>query len=186
MATAVSEKKSVSPSASGSGSPAAPSVGAWTVHKPGEGTLTRLGSFGMAGAFGLYSAHHWYYGWTFLRNLGLRMLDAIGLGVLLDWSRSPGGVQLVGTGGAVLVFGLMLLAAYHVIYCRPRTAEFLVQTDGELRKVTWPNITPWFKPETQVWGITYVILIVTFALTVYIFLVDYVLNLVTHWMFYQP
>ena len=55
---------------------------------------------------------------------------------------------------------------------------------AEMGKVTWPKISPWFKPETQVWGATYVVLIVVAFLTLYVFGVDMVLQAIANWAFY--
>lgn len=184
MAQAVAEKKTSAAPASGDGAGSGSGGGLLTVHKPGEGTMTRLGSFVVAFFFVVFTAFHWYYGWIFVRNLGQKTLGFIGLDGLLSWSRSPTASYYISNGGAVVVAVVGLLLAYYVVFCQQRTAEFLVQTDGELRKVTWPKITPWFKAETQVWGITYVILITTAALALFIASVDKILQILANWLFY--
>ncbi len=50
--------------------------------------------------------------------------------------------------------------------------------------MTWPKVSPWFKADTQVWGATYVVLIVVVALTLYVFGVDVVLQTIAQKLFY--
>jgi preprotein translocase subunit SecE len=86
-------------------------------------------------------------------------------------------VAVLGLGG-----GLMM---YYYLYVKPKSAEFLVQTDLELRKVTWPRITPWFKVESPVWCATYVVLIVVVLLALYVFGVDWVFTFLADRAFYR-
>jgi len=80
------------------------------------------------------------------------------------------------------VFGKEFLAAHvvaasilvasvvgvYILVNRPRVAGFLVEVEGELRKVSWPT-------RREVWGSTLVVLILMLVLSAYIFLVDFVL-----------
>jgi preprotein translocase SecE subunit len=184
MATAVQDKRAPGPSARPEPDAAA-RRGILPVYKPGEGTVTRLGLFVVLAAFVLYTAHHWFYSWSFLRNTLLKYLEYVGLGVLLNWTLDPGPQRFLALTGAGVVVGGGLLLCYYYLYVRPRSAEFLVQTDSELRKVTWPKISPWFKMETQVWGATYVVLIVVVLLALYVFGVDTILNFCAQWIFYR-
>jgi len=184
MAKAAPEQKTAGPASGAAASPATPR--SWLpVHKPGEGTITRLSLFAVATTFGLYSAHCWYYNWTAVRNFLIKnFLDPVGAGFLLNWSLELGPAKAVSLIGSMVLLLGGLLAAYYFLYVHVKTSEFLVQTDGELRKVTWPKVVPWFKPETQVWGATYVVLLVVVFLAVYVFAVDTVFNLLAQFAFY--
>lgn len=159
--------------------------GLWWVHKPGEGTVTRLGLFVTLSAFLLYACHRWFYHWTFARDLLGRWLEALQWRGLIDWAYMPSvqwsiswvGVAVLGLGGGLLM--------YYYLYVKPKSAEFLVQTDLELRKVTWPRITPWFKVESPVWGATYVVLIVVVLLALYVFGVDWIFTFLADRAFYR-
>jgi len=151
----------------------------------------RLSIFLIALAFLLYSGLHWYHYWTFLRDFLVNIL----VGLLSWFMRDQGSVrstleggsvvrEWVAAGGALLIVGGGALLAYYYIYVKVRLAEFLIQTDGEMHKVTWPDVTPWFRPTTKVWGSTYVVLIVVAGLAVFVFGVDYVLSTVAQWIFY--
>lgn len=182
MAQAVAEKEvPVQPPSSGQPSPG--SGGFFSVHKPGEGYATRLGIFIIALLFVLFTCHHWFYNWISVRDFATRYLS---LGFALNWTITvPNATRYVSIGGAIVLFFLGAMIAYYYIYCAQRSAEFLVKTDGELAKVTWPKITPWFKSDTQVWGATYVVLIVVAFLTVYVFGVDFILQTLAQFLFYH-
>ncbi|MEI6231439.1 MAG: hypothetical protein WCT04_00195 [Planctomycetota bacterium] len=142
------------------------SSGGWSVHKPGEGYATRLGLMAVVFAFVTFSARQWYYNWIFIP----KFFRSLGLGILLDWTESYRSFSQI--GGTLIIASLGFLLGYYYIYIRRDSAEFLVKTDMELAKVTWPKVSPWFRPDTQVWGATYVVLIVITMLTLYVLTVD--------------
>ena len=126
--------------------------------------------------FTIFTCHHWFYNWILLRDFLMSALEFLGIQGLLSWTRSGASQFTISSFGAAVIFGLGLLIGYYYIYIKVRTAEFLVNTDAELKKVTWPKITPWFKPDTHVWGATYVVLIVVAALTLFVLGVDSLLG----------
>jgi preprotein translocase subunit SecE len=183
MATVAQEKKAPTPSPASPDGTARRSL--LRVYKPGEGTVTRLGLFVTLAAFLLYACQRWFYHWTFFRDLLGRWLEALQWRGLVDWAYLPTVQRSISWGGvAVLGFGGGLIL-YYYLYVKPKSAEFLVQTDLELKKVTWPRITPWFKIETPVWGATYVVLIVVVLLALYVFGVDWVFTLLAERAFYR-
>jgi len=175
MATVAQEKKAPASDAR---------RGLWKVHKPGEGTVTRLGLFVSMAAFLFYACHRWFYHWTFFRDVLARWLESLEWRSLLNWAFDPQ-IQKVVSWAGVLVLGLGCGGLlYYYLYIKVRSAEFLVQTDMELKKVTWPRITPWFKVNTPVWGATYVVLIVVVLLGLFVFGVDWVLTWLADMAFY--
>lgn len=154
--------------------------GTFTVHKPGEGSYTRLGLFVLSCVFVIFAAHHWYYNWGSLRDFATKYM---GLDFLVGWTIPYS--KVVSIVGAIAVCFSGAAVAYYYIYCKQRSAEFLVKTDVELGKVTWPKISPWFKMDTPVWGATYVVLIVVAFLTLYVFGVDFILQSLAKFLFYS-
>ena len=158
--------------------------GTFSVHKPGEGYATRLGIMAIFMAYVFFAAHRWYYNWVFVRDLVDGFFSYIGLGVVTNWmlnTRATTAISIIGAATLVLT-GFLL--AYYLVYCKRATADFLVKTDGELAKVTWPAVTPWFKPEAKVWGATYVVLIFVALLSLYVFAIDSLLKTIAQWAFY--
>jgi preprotein translocase SecE subunit len=162
----------------------APARGRFTVHKPGEGTVVRLGLFVLGLTFAVFTAYHWYHYCILLQKALLRLLGVFKAEFLLSWSVGPAREYVKGVGAVVLLLALLFLS-YHYIYCHPKSAEFLVQTDGEMKKVNWPAVAPWFRPSTQVWGSAYVVLMVVVFLSLYVFGVDSLLGWLSQMTFYN-
>ena len=174
------------PSGKPSGEPSA-SHSPFQVYKPGEGYATRLGMLAVLMSFVGFACHHWYFNWTSVRDFFEKMFCAVWskFDVLTNWTYNTTAAQGIASGGAMLLAAAGFLTGYYYIYIKRSTADFLIKTDIELSKVTWPKIAPWFRPETQVWGATYVVLIVIAALTLYIAGIDLVLRVITDWLFYK-
>jgi preprotein translocase subunit SecE len=131
----------------------------WSVYRPGEGRLARFSSLMMLLAFGAFSAYRWY-------------LWALDKGY--EWPLPRIGAHQMNWGevvAAILVI-VTTLISYRICFVRPGTSDFLVETEIELRKVTWPEWKPLFRSGTELWGSTYVVIVVVVALTMFIFLVD--------------
>jgi preprotein translocase SecE subunit len=71
---------------------------------------------------------------------------------------------------ALLVAGV--IGTYLVIFVNARAADYLIAVEGEMRKVYWPKIRPWFSWGSELWGSTYVVIIVVVVLSVFLQLVD--------------
>lgn len=69
---------------------------------------------------------------------------------------------------AVLMMGLSAFGVF-VLCNHPRYVDFLVETEAELRKVTWPT-----RPEIV--SSSTVVVLVTVILGIYIFAVDYIIG----------
>jgi len=165
------------------GSAPQPTAG-WQAYKPGDGYATRLGMMVVVMSYTAFACHHWFYNWVYLRNFLESMFTPLHLTILTNWTYELTAAKILAGGGAMALAALGFFTGYYFIYVKPASAEFLVKTDTELSKVTWPKVTPWFKSETQVWGATYVVLIVVVALTLYVFGVDFILHNIANWLFY--
>lgn len=183
MSTAVTTPTPADDSGKGGVAPL-PAQRGFTAYKPGDGYATRLGMMVVVMAYVAFACHHWYYNWVYLRNFIDGTLNAISLGVLVRWTYEPLAARWIATLGTLLLAAGGFAVAYYFIYVKRQTSEFLIKTDTELGKVTWPSITPWFKTESKVWGATYVVLIVVAALTLYVFGMDMVLQSLANWLFY--
>jgi preprotein translocase SecE subunit len=176
MSTAVTTASNPEESKAARQAAEAPARSRFQVHKPGEGYATRLGMMVVVFAYVLFACYHWYYFWKSLRD--------VLPGFMTNWTWSPTAERAVSYGGAALIGLGASLFGYYYIYIKRESAEFLIKTDSELGKVTWPKISPWFRTETQVWGATYVVLLVCLGLTIYVFGVDYILQWLAQQVFY--
>lgn len=94
--------------------------------------------------------------------------DAI---ILLDTSGLPFevfGKEFLSAHVVAAFFLVGSMVGVYILVNRPRVAGFLVEVEGELRKVSWPT-------RREVLGSTLVVLILMAVLAAYIFLVDFVL-----------
>ena len=146
---------------------------AWQVYRPGEGRWARFGALivvlGMAG-FGAFRWHLYASAWTWLP--WVRTLPLVGRHQL-NWGE-------IGAGAILILFTLI---AYGICFVRTGSSDFLIETEIELRKVTWPEWKPMFRMKTELWGSAYVVILVVAALTLLIAAVDYVFVLSSDWIF---
>ncbi|MDR1534844.1 MAG: preprotein translocase subunit SecE [Planctomycetota bacterium] len=79
-------------------------------------------------------------------------------------------------GAIILLFGIIVLFAW-LSFRSARSSDYLIDMDDELRKVVWPSVMPLFDPKTEAWGSTYVVIVCSILFTVFIWVVDLMLQL---------
>ena len=94
-------------------------------------------------------------------------------------------IQIV---GALFLFGGSSVLGYHLAMRLPKSCDYLIDMDVELRKVVWPAVQPLFDPKTEAWGSTYVVILCTIVLGLFIWIVDKVLQFsitdgFLHWLY---
>jgi preprotein translocase SecE subunit len=116
------------------------------IYKSGQGYYTRMGTV-----------------------LAVALLGMLGMIWLWDYASliPMGGVNrvYVAAGTCILVGAVVTAITYWLVYRKPRTSEFLIATEGEVKKVNWS--TP-----REVWGSTGVVIFTMIFLTIVVFLVD--------------
>ena len=116
---------------------------------------SRIGAMVVGILIAAYAAFSWYRWNPFSDMSGAGVVDL-----------SVAGVLLVGLAG---LFAWM-------VFKRPGSADYLIDMDDELRKVVWPGVMPLFDPKTEAWGSTYVVIVCAILFTVFIWLVDIILQ----------
>jgi len=129
------------------------------------GTRNEPASHGMAG--GIYKPGQGYY---------TRMWTAIGVGalavwfVMFLWQK----LSLVGTGSTTLivqvsvavgVLGIIAFIGYRLLGRSPKVNDFLIQTEGEMKKVNWTT-------RKEIIGSTKVVIFVLVTMSILLFVVD--------------
>ncbi len=135
----------------------------WQVYRPGEGRVSRLASLVAILAMGAFSAYRWHL-WAEEKALAA-WLPRIG-SHQITWAE-------VGAGVLVVVFALI---GYRICFVHPGRSDFLIEVEIELRKVTWPQWKPVFRAQTELWGSTYVVILVIAAIALFIGVVDFALK----------
>jgi len=118
-----------------------PSRGFLELYKPGQGYYTRVWTGAAAGLFICWGAH-----WLFTK-----------LGVF-----NSKVLQVSAAVAVILGFGLW---AYHLLGRSRKVGDFLIATEGEMKKVNWTS-------RREIIGSTKVVIFVVIAMTVVLFLVD--------------
>jgi preprotein translocase SecE subunit len=75
-------------------------------------------------------------------------------------------VLYIQAGSAVLVIALFGLLVYRWVGTKPQTCDFLIATEGEMRKVNWPT-------RREVVGSTWVVVCTTMIFLAILFFSDY-------------
>lgn len=152
----------------------------WKVYRPGEGRWARLVALiaflGLAG-FSAYSWHMWVSAWRSVdAKVWFPFLGALPrIGVhQLNWAEI----------GAAVLLVFFALVGYRTCFARPKTSDFLIEAEIELRKVTWPAWKPLFRWNTELWGNTYVVIVVIVALALFLFTVDTALGALSKAIFF--
>jgi preprotein translocase SecE subunit len=113
------------------------------LYKPGQGVYVRWGTAAGAGVLAVGCANFLYDQLALVNNLWVQTLVPV----------------------AVLVFlGVMI---FRMIGQKRAVVEFMIATEGELRKVSWPS-------NKEVLGATRVVIVCVLALSFLLFLVDMV------------
>lgn len=128
-------------------------------YKPGQGTLTRWIAFGLLALLVLFGCHSLYLfvatrsDWWMTDFFRLPVVDyGVTYGFLVS--------TLVAAGGCLLV--------YVFVINQPKPAEFLIETEGELKKVNWP-------PRHEFLGSSFIVILSVAIISLYLMLVDMVL-----------
>ncbi len=113
----------------------------WHLYKPGQGARVRWGTAGGLGAIALGLARFTYDELQYVGNLWVRTFVPVALLVISGW----------------LIFWL--------IGQNRKFVDFLIATEGELKKATWPS-------RREVIGATKVVIVTVFALAAMLFVFD--------------
>ncbi|MBI4716392.1 MAG: preprotein translocase subunit SecE [Planctomycetes bacterium] len=82
---------------------------------------------------------------------------------------------LITPGIPLLVFTLFAAAAWWVIFAHRSTGDFMIATEGEMKKVSWSS-------KKEIIGSTKVVIVFTFLLALIIFVVDVAFQALFTWI----
>jgi preprotein translocase SecE subunit len=119
--------------------------GFFEIYKPGQGRNTRMWS---AVGYGCLVSWFAYFMWDKLSVLDLDQYT-----------------QVVQVGAAVFVLAVFGLLGYWVLGLNKRVNDFLIATEGEMKKVNWTS-------RKEIIGSTKVVIVVVVSMSVLLFVVD--------------
>lgn len=124
----------------------APRSGFFTIHKPGQGYWTRMGTALGAGLLGFLTAYNVYEH----------------VQPLFDVSKGTAGI-IAGLFLAAFATGIWRLTN------KPTNVDFLIATDTEMKKVNWTS-------RKELIGSTKVVIVFMFLIALFLFLIDIVFS----------
>ena len=135
------------------------------MYKAGQGMPSRIGAMIVGALIAFYTSYSWFRWHPF---------GPIGGGVLsVDFA-----VSLILLVGVLVFFGWTAFRS-------PKSSDYLIDMDDELRKVVWPSVMPLFDPKTEAWGSTYVVIVCSIIFTIFIWLADLILQFVITYGLFQ-
>ena len=145
----------------------------FTMHKRGQGMYARVSAALILGSTVLYGCGEFYQS-DLLQNLPtLFYIDKMGFSMKVTWGMLVAGVLFAGLLGLILAmtFGFAARGRWlKGIEARSlRFVDFLIEVEGELRKVAWPS-------RQQLINSTSVVLLATVLFAIFIFGVDQILQ----------
>lgn len=131
--------------------------GFFTIYKKGQGYWTRMGTVGGAALIGLWAAFFLY------NHLKVWLLDA--------QSRPRNRVIMAVIIGFLAVYSLI---AWWVMN-RPTNAQFLIETDSEMKKVNWTS-------KAELIGSTKVVIVFMFLTAAFLFVMDLIFGYLFYYL----
>ena len=121
------------------------------IYKRGQGKYTRTATFAVGALIGALVGHEVW-----------KQLDGSDLGY---WQASGLSVGLYLVYGIPLVVFAGVVAGVYLAVNRPRSADFMIATEGEMKKVSWSS-------KREIIGGTKVVITTTFILALMLYVVD--------------
>ena len=116
------------------------------MYKPDQGYWTRMSTAIAAGVL-VASAAAWAWG-------------------QLSVVKTSFAIEYLQGGVAIFILAVGLAVVYWLCYSKPASCEFLIATEGEMKKVNWSS-------RREIIGSTWVVITVAFVIAAMIFLVDW-------------
>jgi len=115
----------------------------WKMYKPGQGYYTRMASFVGASVLVL-GLVNWF--WE-------------KLSVITEGTRYYQGAS------ALIIIAIFGTLIYNLTAVRPKTCDFMIATEGEMKKVNWPT-------KKEIIGSTWVVICCVFLIALVLYLSD--------------
>ena len=131
-----------------------------TPYRKGQGKWSRLIAAGVVMAlviFGCWTLYEWLMGYKSVRTLVIFSVPGIDLNVNLAFLISA------------VVFVVFAVLTYYFVALHRRTCNFLIETEVEMKKVTWPS-------GSDVAGSTLIVVITVIVFAAWALLCDFVFS----------
>ena len=127
-------------------------------YKKGQGSIARLLSLAGCSLLLLWGGYSF---WIFLQgspDLARTLLEVPTIGLRINFALIIALVVFLGGGGGIVW-----------LLNRPRLVDLLIETEAEMKKVSWPS-------RTEAWNSSIIVVVTVVVMMGLLFLYDYVLN----------
>lgn len=126
--------------------PSEHTAGGISIYKSGQGYYTRMGTvIGVS----LTSMLGILWAWDYLKNLRITGVNEL----------------YVAAAGAIVIGGIITAITYYLVFVKPRTVDFLIATEGEMKKVNWST-------RREIIGSTTAVITISVILAVYCWVLE--------------
>ena len=126
--------------------PSEHTAGGLSIYKSGQGYYTRMGTvIGVS----LTSMLGILWAWDYLKNLRISGVNEL----------------YVAAAGAIVIGGIITAITYYLVFVKPRTVDFLIATEGEMKKVNWST-------RREIMGSTTAVITISVILAVYCWVLE--------------
>ena len=126
--------------------PSEHTAGGLSIYKSGQGYYTRMGTvIGVS----LTSMLGILWAWDYLKNLRITGVNEL----------------YVAAAGAIVIGGIITAITYYLVFVKPRTVDFLIATEGEMKKVNWST-------RREIMGSTTAVITISVILAVYCWVLE--------------
>ncbi len=126
--------------------PSEHTAGGLSIYKSGQGYYTRMGTvIGVS----LTSMLGILWAWDYLKNLRITGVNEL----------------YVAAAGAIVIGGVITAITYYLVFVKPRTVDFLIATEGEMKKVNWST-------RREIMGSTTAVITISVILAVYCWVLE--------------
>ena len=121
-------------------------AGGLSIYKPGQGYYTRMGTVVGVSVVSLLGI---LWLWEYMRNIKIEGVNPL----------------YVAAGGAIIVGALITFVMYYLVFVKPKSVDFLIATEGEMKKVNWST-------RREVVGSTTAVIMTAIVIAVFCFGID--------------
>jgi len=121
-------------------------AGGLSIYKPGQGYYTRMGTVVGVSVVSLLGI---LWLWEYMRNIKIEGVNPL----------------YVAAGGAIIVGALITFVMYYLVFVKAKSVDFLIATEGEMKKVNWST-------RREVVGSTTAVIVTAIVIAAFCFGID--------------
>lgn len=131
-------------------------AGGLSTYKPGQGYYTRMGTVVGVSIISLLGI---LWLWEYMRAIKIEGVNPL----------------YVSAGGAIVIGGIITFVMYYLVFVKPKTVDFLIATEAEMKKVNWST-------RREVIGSTWAVVVTAIVLAMFCWALEIVFVAFFQWI----